>query len=108
MTKEVSLDFNLNTKELECLEIHSIFKNNGSYDYLNGISEKEADSIKVWYNCNYNDSTYDLRPIYFDIIKNSEVVDKISGYSYKELEINSAEEGDMLSFIITPKMLKHE
>ena len=109
MTEEVKLDFNLNEKEVECLEIHSLFKQNKCYDTLTDILEDDIDYIKVWYDCDYNDSWYDLRPIYFDIIKDNKVINKQSASSYYSdgVEIQTiVEEGNMLSFLITPKMIK--
>ena len=104
--EEIELNFNVNEKELECLEIHSIFKNNGVYDDLK-YSSYDFDKVKVWYDMTYNDCYYDGRPVYFDLIKEGKIVGKISGYG-NEIEYkrkNNVTEGGMLSFIINKEMI---
>ena len=105
MKEEVNLDLNLNSSELECLEIHNIFKQRQLYSGLEQYLE--ADKFKVWYNCSYNDNWYDLRPIYIDIIKDNKIINKVSLYQQDiDFYKKDPEEGDMLSFIITPKMIQ--
>ena len=111
MTEEIKLDFNLNEKEVECLEIHSLFKQKRVYDGLKDVLEDDdIDYIKVWYDAQYNDNWYDLTPVYFDIIKDNKVISKYSAtsnYYGGDIEIRTdVEEGNMLSFLITPKMIK--
>lgn len=106
MNEVVLLDFELSKKQLEALNLHSVFRQNESYadieNDLDGI-----DQIQVWFQVDYNDNTYDVKPIYFDLISNGKIVRKVKSYIYHDLEISEydGDQGIMQSFIITPKML---
>jgi hypothetical protein len=107
LIKETILDFNLNKDELECLEIHNLFKQNQVYEELKEIPNLEK--IKVWYNCEYNDNWYDLKPVYMDIINSKDEVFKkvYPAWSPDEIDFRKTNpnEGHMLAFIVTKQMI---
>lgn len=109
MNDTIFLDFELTQEQVDALNLHLLFKQKGTYGYLDkGELIKEGiDKIRVWFDISYNDNTYDVNPIYMDLIKGDKIVRKSKCHNYSEVELPeySGGEGYMQSFIITPKML---
>ena len=108
MTKEISLDLNLTDEQLECVELHCLFKSKWVYDDLKKPPFKDTfDQVRVFYSADYNDCYYDIRPLRFDLIKDGNVINTIEAES-NEFEhhkcINSGYEQEY-SFIITKNMI---
>lgn len=105
--QNVLLDFELTDEQLEALSMHQRFKNAHCYERLESEDLSDVEKIQIWFSCSYNDNTYDVTPIYADLITNGKVVNKVKLTTYSEIEIRDydGDEGTMLSFTVTPKML---
>lgn len=109
MNEAVLLDFELTQEQVSALNLHLQFKEKGSYGYLDSdeLLEEGIDKIQVWFDINYNDNTYDVTPIYMDLLNGDKIVRKVKCDNYSEIEITeyNGNEGTMQSFTITTKML---
>lgn len=103
--QNVLLDFELSKEQLEALNLYAHFKSNRSLEGILDYLTDEIDQIQIWFSIDYNDYTYDVRPIYADLIENGLVVRKVDLYG-TEFEIPDYDGGNMMqSITITPKML---
>ena len=107
MNEAIFLDFEISKEQLEAFNLHLLFRQKGSYENLNVDELEGIDYIQVWFKIDYNDNTYDVDPIYLDLISDGKIVRKVKCYVYNDIKIPEydGEEGVMQSFIITPKML---
>lgn len=108
MNQDVVLDFELTEEQMSALNLHFLFKQKRCYDV---ISENDSfmlniDKVQVWFEVSYNDNTYDVVPIYFDLIQDDKVVRKVRMY-HDEFEIPEfhGDQNEMQSFTITKRML---
>lgn len=103
MNQDVVLDFELTEEQMSALNLHFLFKQNRCYDVIadNDDLMEIIDKIQVWFEVSYNDNTYDISPIYFDLIRDDKVVRKIRMY-HEEFEIPEfhGDQNEMQSFTI--------
>lgn len=105
MNETVLLDFELTQDQVEALNLHILFKQKRIYDVID--DDLDFDHVQVWFQVGYNDNWWDVDVVYFDLIRDTKIIQKIKADSHSDIEIKdySGSEYIMQSFTITKKML---